>query len=107
MALKTRCYYVLLALAEADKHGLAIARDVLRLSDGAMRLWPATLYGTLEELLERGLIKELGSKSRPDDNERRRYYAITRSGRAALDNETRRLGELVRLARAISRRQDA
>ena len=45
--LKLRHYLVLLALAAGARHGLAIARDVQQLSDGGVRLWPATLYGTL------------------------------------------------------------
>ena len=45
--LKPRHYYILLALAETDRHGLSIAREVGTLSDGQVRLWPATLYGSL------------------------------------------------------------
>ncbi len=46
---KTPWYYILLALAAGDRHGLAIARDVQTLSNAQVRLWPATLYGSLEE----------------------------------------------------------
>jgi DNA-binding PadR family transcriptional regulator len=48
--MKTREYLILLALAEADLHGLAIARAVQELSEGQTRLWPVSLYGTLESL---------------------------------------------------------
>ena len=58
-ALKTPWYYILVALAAGDRHGLAIAREVLELSDGLVRLWPATLYGALEDLCDRGWIEEL------------------------------------------------
>ena len=100
--LKTPWYYILVALAAGDRHGLAIAREVLALSDGLVRLWPATLYGALEELCDRGWIEELDeARGRPaEESERRRYYRITRSGRAAVTAETERLAGLVRVARA-------
>jgi DNA-binding PadR family transcriptional regulator len=99
--LKETWYYILLALAGADRHGLAIAREVLALSDGRARLWPAMLYGALEDLADRGLIEELTERrARPAESERRRYYRITRAGRAAAATETERLAGLVRVARA-------
>ena len=107
--MKLHWYYMLLSLAAGDRHGLAIARDVREFSDGRVRLWPATLYGSLQALLDRGWIKELDAESsrRPDGSERKRYYAITRSGRAAMDEETRRLTDLVKLARGARRRARA
>ena len=100
--LKTAWYYILVALAADGRHGLAIAREVLALSDGLVRLWPATLYGALAEMCERGWIEELAGARRrpPDESERRRYYRITRAGRAAVSAETERLAGLVRIARA-------
>ena len=100
--LKTPWYYIMLALAANDLHGQAIARDVLTLSDGGVRLWPAMLYGALEDLGDRGWIVEIDDQmGRPaNESERRRYYRITRAGRAAVAAETRRLADLVRLARA-------
>jgi DNA-binding PadR family transcriptional regulator len=99
--LKTPWYYILLSVAAADRHGLAIARDVLALSEGRVRLWPATLYGALEDLCDRGWIEELDEPRRPtDESERRRYYRITRAGRAAAAAETDRLAGLVRVARS-------
>ena len=100
--LKTPWYYILVALAADDRHGLAIAREVLALSDGLVRLWPATLYGALEDLCDRGWIAELDLAHRrtADDSERKRYYRITRAGRGALSAETERLAGLVRVARA-------
>jgi DNA-binding PadR family transcriptional regulator len=104
--MKLHWYYMLLSLAGGDRHGLAIARDVREFSAGRLRLWPATLYGSLQALADRGWIREIedGSSRRPDDSERKRYYAITRSGRDAMDEETRRLEDLVKLARGASRR---
>jgi DNA-binding PadR family transcriptional regulator len=99
--LKVSWYYILVALAAADRHGLAIAREVLALSDGQMRLWPAMLYGALDDLCERGWIDEIvDGRRRPDDSERKRYYRITRAGRSAAAVETDRLASLVRVARA-------
>jgi DNA-binding PadR family transcriptional regulator len=97
--LKPQCFYILLALADGERHGLAIARDVQALSGGEVRLWPATLYGSLDALRARKLIEEL--PEHPEDaSERRRYYRIARAGRAALNAEADRLGRLARLARA-------
>lgn len=105
--MKARWYHILLSLAGGTRHGLAIARDVRESSHGGIRLWPATLYGSLEELADLGWIEEIDDESRrPDASERKRYYGITRSGRNALDAETQRLADLVRLARAINRRQN-
>lgn len=105
--MKAHWYHILLSLAGGARHGLAIARDVRESSRGGIRLWPATLYGSLEELSDLGWIEEIDDVSRrPDASERKRYYGITRSGRTALDTETRRLADLVRLARAINRRQN-
>jgi DNA-binding PadR family transcriptional regulator len=100
--LKTPWYYILVALAAGDRHGLAIAREVLALSDGLVRLWPATLYGALEELCDCRWIEELDeARGRPaEESERRRYYRITRAGRAAVTAETERLAGLVRIARS-------
>jgi DNA-binding PadR family transcriptional regulator len=100
--LKPAWYYILLSLASVDRHGLAVAREVLTLSDGQVRLWPASLYGALEDLCDRGWIEEVTDpRRRPqDESERRRYYRITRAGRAAAASETERLAALVRVARS-------
>lgn len=107
--LKPHWYYMLLSLAGGARHGLAVARDVREFSGGRVRLWPATLYGSLEELASLGWIEEIddGSARRPDTSERKRYYGLTRAGQAALDAETRRLADLVRLARGRARKQNA
>ncbi len=101
-ALKVSWYYILLSLAAGDRHGLAVAREVRELSDGRVRLWPAMLYGALEDLSEHGWIEELtDARRRPaDESERKRYYRITRAGRATAAAETERLAGLVRVARA-------
>ena len=100
--MKNRVYLILLALADSDLHGLGIARAVQQLSDGQTRLWPASLYRTLDELADTGLIEELDDpRRRPaDESEKKRFYRLTRAGRRALAAETDRLAELVRVARS-------
>jgi DNA-binding PadR family transcriptional regulator len=99
---KHRVYLILLALADADLHGLAIARAVQDLSDGRTRLWPASLYGTLEELAESGLIVELDDPDRRpvDESGKKRFYRLTRAGQRALAAETDRLAALVTTAKS-------
>lgn len=100
--MKTRDYLILLALAEAERHGLAIARAVQELSGGATRLWPVQLYGTLDALAESGLIEELtDARHRPaDQSEKKRIYRLTRAGHRAVAAETDRLATLVKTARS-------
>ncbi len=100
--MKNRVYLILLALADSDLHGLGIARAVEELSDGQTRLWPASLYGTLDELEDTGLIEELvGPRHRPaDESDKKRFYRLTRAGHRALAEETERLGALVKIARS-------
>lgn len=93
-------FYILLSLAERDRHGSAIMRDVLELTEGELKLWPVTLYGTLDELAEQGLIRAL---ARPpadvtDDSARKRWFHITATGRRALAAEVARLQQTVRVA---------
>ena len=100
--MKNRVYLILLALADSDLHGLGIARAVQQLSDGRIHLWPASLYGTLDELSETGLIDELDDpRHRPADaSEKKRFYRLTRAGHRALAAETDRLAALVKVARS-------
>ena len=100
--MKTREYLILLALAESDLHGLGIARAVQELSDGRTKLWPVSLYGTLEGLEEAHLIEELADpRHRPaDESEKKRFYRLTRAGHRALAEETDRMAALVKVARS-------
>jgi len=100
--LKPPTFHILLALSEADKHGSAIVQDVLTQTDGALRLWPVTLYGSLDELRAAELIRELDDEEErpPGASRRRRYYRITTEGREALKAEADRLAGLARLAHA-------
>ena len=92
-------YHILLALADRDRHGYAIKKAVAKQSEGAIRLGPGTLYAAIRRLEEQGQLEE--SDWRPDpayDDERRRYYRLSREGRTALTLETERLRHTVRLA---------
>ena len=91
-------FHVLLALAGGRLHGYAIAKEVLRQTDGEVRLGPGTLYGTLQRLLDQGWVSVSDSPEGVD--ERRRYYRLNRLGKRALEAEVGRMDMLVRTARA-------
>ncbi len=93
--LRPNQFHVLLALADEDRHGSAIADDVLEQTGGALRLWPATLYRTLDELVDDGLIEELSGDRHPDgESRRRRYFTATSKGRRALADAAGRMSAL-------------
>jgi DNA-binding PadR family transcriptional regulator len=93
-------FHILLVLAAGERHGYAIMREVEDLTDGAQRLGPGSLYGSIKRLLAEGLIEECGERPDPAaDDERRRYYRLTDRGRRAAGAEARRLEALVRAAR--------
>jgi len=98
LPLRPAVFHVLLALAAGDMHGLGIADEVERASDGFIVLGPGTLYRTLSELVEAGLVKAVGAPER-DADPRRKYYRITRVGRAVVTAEAERLQRLVGAAR--------
>ena len=101
LPLPSATLHILMALAAEDRHGYAIIQDVARRTEGRLKLGAGTLYRSLQRMLEQSLIEETGE--RPDskiDDERRRYYRITRFGEAVARAEARRLTELVKLARA-------
>ncbi|HMK12763.1 MAG TPA: PadR family transcriptional regulator, partial [Acidimicrobiales bacterium] len=92
---------ILLALGRGERHGYALIGDVDSLSDGAIKLGPGTLYGTIKRLLAEGLIEEAEERPDPElDDQRRRYYRLTPAGAAAATAELDRLASLVRRGRA-------
>jgi DNA-binding PadR family transcriptional regulator len=98
--LRTNWFHVLVALAEHDRHGSAIARDVLDQTGGDLTLWPATLYRTLDDMQAAGLIVEVSERERPAEaGGRSRYYRATRRGRAELRAATERMARLLGTAR--------
>jgi DNA-binding PadR family transcriptional regulator len=101
LPLKTHWFHVLLSLADQDQHGYGIMQEVLERTGGKVRLWPATLYGTLKRLMEEDLIEESAQRPAPElDDARRRYYRLTGLGRRVLAAESQRLEELVRIIRS-------
>jgi DNA-binding PadR family transcriptional regulator len=95
-------FHVLLSLADDDRHGYAIMKDVEDRTDGAVRLSTGTLYGIIKRLLADGWIVEARGR-RSDDDERRRYYRLTPAGREAALAETARLERALTHARAVLR----
>jgi DNA-binding PadR family transcriptional regulator len=101
--MKQTDFHILLALADADRHGYGIMQEVEDRSNGEVRLGPGTLYGAIKRLIDCGWIVE--STKRPssgDDQRRRCYYHLTRSGRQAVAGEAQRLAGMVRVAEAKS-----
>ena len=90
-------FYILLALADGERHGYAIMQEVTVLSDGQVHMGPGTLYSTIQRLLDLALIVETATSSGEDG--RRRYYRLTGAGKALLETEIGRMHSLLRLAR--------
>jgi DNA-binding PadR family transcriptional regulator len=97
LPLKTQWFHILLSLAGGEQHGYGIMQEVLQRTEGKVRLWPATLYGSIKRMIEAGLIEESDERPAPElDDARRRYYRLTTLGRRVLNAECERLQELVR-----------
>ena len=94
-------FHILLSLGEGDRHGYALKREIAKRTDGKLKLGPGVLYGSINKMLELGLIQE--SDERPDphlDDQRRRYYRITSFGRQVARAEAARMRELAARAAA-------
>lgn len=94
-------FHILLSLADGERHGYALKREIAKRTDGKVTLGAGVLYGTIAKMLAQGLIEE--SDARPDphlDDERRRYYKVTAFGRKVAQAEAARMRELVALAAA-------
>jgi DNA-binding PadR family transcriptional regulator len=98
--LQPATFHILMAVAQEDRHGYGIIQDVERRTGGELRLSAGTLYRSIQRMLEQGLIVETEDRPAPEfDDERRRYYRITSFGTAVARAETRRMAQLVRMAR--------
>lgn len=106
LPLKPVWFQVLVTLADQPTHGYAIRQAVAARTDGRMQLWPTTLYGTLGRLQRASLIEEATSPGARDELSRR-TYRLTPLGRDVLVAETRRLADLLHLARAALSRKRA
>ena len=95
--------HILLALADEERHGYAIMKQVQADSDGTVKMGPGTLYGALSRMTKSGLIDESEGRANPDlDDERRIYYRLTDAGRGALSLEISRYRSVVEVAKARS-----
>jgi DNA-binding PadR family transcriptional regulator len=100
LPLKPLVFQILLALADDERHGWSLVRDVQQ-RGGFRRIMPGNFYRTLRTMLAQGLIAE--SRARPaaaDDDERRRYFRLTSLGARVTEAEARRLEAVVLEARS-------
>lgn len=97
--LSTVMFHILLSLGEGERHGYALKREIVKRTNGKLKVGPGVLYGSINKMLELGLIEE--SEDRPDphlDDERRRYYRITTLGTQVARAEAARMRELAEIA---------
>src|SRR5687767_15767681 len=103
LPLPAATFHILMALADEDRHGYAIIQEVASRTNGGVKLSAGTLYRSIQRMVDQDFVAELRMRERPaadEDDARRRYYRLTPYGRAVAEAETRRLGDLLRLARA-------
>jgi DNA-binding PadR family transcriptional regulator len=98
LPLKPAVFHILLALSEVSRHGLGIADEVENATNGAIRLGPGTLYRSLKEMTEIGLVNEVPAPQ-ADEDPRRKFYRITKVGRRVLKAEAGRYEQIVEIAR--------
>lgn len=90
--LKPILFDILVILAQGDRHGWSIVKELESGSGGWKKVLPGNLYRTLRNMIVMGLIEESDTRPDPDeDDERRRYFRITGRGRAAAEIEALRL----------------
>ena len=107
LPLHNNWFHILLSLVGNEQHGYGIMQEVLGRTNGAVQIWPATLYGVLQRMIAGGLIEESEERPAPElDDARRRYYRLTRFGRTVLDLECERLRDMLRMAQR-KRKQEA
>ena len=90
-------FHILLALADRERHGYDIMREVDQRTEGDVRLGPGTLYGSIKRMLSDGLVEECDERPDPElDDERRRYYRLTDFRYRVAKAEAERLARLVK-----------
>jgi DNA-binding PadR family transcriptional regulator len=98
--ISAQVFQILLAVSDKQLHGYAIIQDIKRRTNGKVTLTASTLYSAIKRMLASGLIEE--SEERPVielDDERRRYYGITKEGMRVLKREAEWLEQLANMAR--------
>ena len=96
LPLSPAVFHVLVSLADGNRHGYAIIKEIADRTAGAERMGAGTLYAILRRLLEDDLIDEVPGAS---DDQRRRYYRLTALGRRVVKAEVERLERASTLAR--------
>lgn len=92
-------FHILLALADGERHGYSIMQEIERQTEGKMRIGATTLYRSIKQMLEAGMIAEVDERPDPHlDDERRRYYRLTLLGRQVASAEARRLEQALHIA---------
>ncbi len=93
-------FHILVTLADGARHGYGIMQEVEERTGGAVELGPGTLYRSLGQLLDRGLIEEAeGPDISPSESgPPRRSYQLTERGRVLASEEAQRLRSLVQWA---------
>lgn len=84
-------FYILLCLKKPN-HGYGIVQTVEKLTDGAIRLAPGTMYGSLSKMENDGLIQFIR------EEDKRKIYQITNLGLEVLQIELKRIERLYRIA---------
>jgi DNA-binding PadR family transcriptional regulator len=92
-------FLILFALASGEKHGYAIMQEARKLSDHTLQIGPATLYTTIQRLLDAGRIGEVPGPEHGDS--RRKYYRLNASGKTALRAELARMEAMVKKSKAM------
>ena len=84
-------FYILLCL-KTPNHGYGIVQTVERLTEGAIKLAPGTMYGSLSKMEKDALIRFVREEAK------RKIYEITDLGREVLQTEIARIERLYRIA---------
>ncbi len=101
LPLTSGMFQVLIALADGDKHGYAIIKEVARRTSGEIVLSAGTLYAIIRRFVQESVIEEAAGRPNPAlDDERRRYYRLTNFGRDVARAEAIRMETALGMARA-------
>ena len=88
-------FHILLALFGEDRHGYDIMHQIREDSHGKMTMGPGTLYGSIDRMMEAGLVEQASNKSQ---DPRRIYYRLTAHGKKILQAEVDRISLATKVA---------
>jgi DNA-binding PadR family transcriptional regulator len=101
LPLTPAAFHILLVLVDGELHGYGIMQQIKHISGGALNVGPGTLYRSIQQMIEKGLIAEVEARIDPKlDDERRRYYRLTDFGQRVVQAEAERMAALVKVAQA-------